>query len=160
MTQRNLKHKKKISPKGTSVYNSFKKIKPIFIFQFNRHYFHIPKKLKAMKEEISLFIDKPCNEQWSKMENVEGGKFCDHCNKTVIDFTSFTNDDLRLFFKFNSEKICGRIKTESLKGSHQIFGRGLEERYTFGEMRRIPDSYYKKQSSLNPDPLDFTDEDF
>lgn len=67
-----------------------------------------------MENEISLFIDKPCYKQWSEMQDVEGGKFCSHCNKTVFDFTYFTNKDLIEYFSNGDKRVCGKFNTEQL----------------------------------------------
>lgn len=54
-------------------------------------------------------VIKPCSQDWSKMNPVDGGRFCDHCHKKVHDLTEgqkfFTSD----------ENICGRIAVMPVK---------------------------------------------
>lgn len=42
-------------------------------------------------QQTSLYIPKPCHEDWNKMTPTQQGKFCGSCNKQVIDF-SLMND--------------------------------------------------------------------
>jgi hypothetical protein len=64
-----------------------------------------------MKYKIS--IPEPCHEDWNKMTPNEKGRFCDSCEKTIIDFTNYSKFELAK--RINSgESICGRFKTEQL----------------------------------------------
>lgn len=63
----------------------------------------------ATKQPIQISIPTPCHEDWNKMTPAEQGRFCDSCQKCVIDFTQFTDRELHDFFsKHSGEKICGR----------------------------------------------------
>jgi hypothetical protein len=55
-----------------------------------------------------ISIPKPCHEQWSQMVPANSGRYCDHCCKTVTDFTVMSNDEI---IKHLSAKdnICGRF---------------------------------------------------
>jgi len=59
--------------------------------------------------KLTLFIDKPCNNDWDKMTVNEQGRHCSSCNKTVIDFSNYTDKQLVDFFKNMPEGICGHI---------------------------------------------------
>lgn len=64
-----------------------------------------------MKYKIS--IPEPCHEDWAKMTPNEKGRFCDSCEKTIIDFTNYSKFELAK--RINSgESICGRFKNEQL----------------------------------------------
>ncbi len=51
------------------------------------------------------------------MKPTEKGAHCFSCQKTVIDFSKQSLNEIKLFFESinSSEKICGRFKTEQLK---------------------------------------------
>jgi len=51
---------------------------------------------------------------WDKMQPVSCGHFCDHCQKTVIDFTSFSEQELAVYFRKNKEVVCGHFRKEQL----------------------------------------------
>lgn len=63
------------------------------------------------KQSISLSIPTPCNESWDKMTANEKGRHCASCNKTVIDFSLYTDKELVQFFKKTKGEICGRINS-------------------------------------------------
>ena len=37
--------------------------------------------------ENNIRIENPCHENWNLMSRNQKGRFCDSCNKTVIDFS-------------------------------------------------------------------------
>lgn len=61
------------------------------------------------KYPINLEIKNPCEEDFSIMHTTAKGKFCNSCQKEVIDFTTFTNADLVKWFENNTSKTCGRL---------------------------------------------------
>ncbi|WP_447636981.1 carboxypeptidase-like regulatory domain-containing protein [Flavobacterium microcysteis] len=66
-----------------------------------------------MSGKVNLSIPKPCHENWHGMTVAEKGRFCNSCQKTVYDFTRFS--DRQLLEKINSESnICGRFLTSQL----------------------------------------------
>lgn len=65
---------------------------------------------------IQISIPQPCHEDWNKMTPQEQGRFCDSCQKCVVDFTGFTDEELyQYFMKHNGEKVCGRFQNWQLK---------------------------------------------
>ncbi|HYD22731.1 MAG TPA: carboxypeptidase regulatory-like domain-containing protein [Flavipsychrobacter sp.] len=64
---------------------------------------------------IQLNIDRPCHEDWDKMNPQEQGRFCDSCQKTVIDFTTWSDKDLYNFFVNYQNGVCGRFFGSQLK---------------------------------------------
>jgi len=54
-------------------------------------------------------ITTPCSQDWNKMETVENGRFCKHCNKTVHDLT----DNKDFIPPSTNETFCGRIIDET-----------------------------------------------
>ncbi len=67
-------------------------------------------------DKIKISIPKPCNENWENMSAEEKGRFCSVCSKTVIDFTSSTNEEISNYFLNigSSNKVCGRFKVNQL----------------------------------------------
>lgn len=64
--------------------------------------------------QTRLKILKPCNQDWNKMTILEKDKFCEKCQKNVIDFTEYKKSQL-LDYLSNNEKVCGRIDQSQLK---------------------------------------------
>ncbi|MDQ3110107.1 MAG: hypothetical protein M3R17_09445 [Bacteroidota bacterium] len=60
-------------------------------------------------------IQKPCTEDWGKMNAEQQGRHCQVCCKTVVDFSTKSNPEIVDFLKTNSDKkICGRFRSEQL----------------------------------------------
>lgn len=65
---------------------------------------------------IQISIPQPCHEDWNKMTPQEQGRFCDSCQKCVVDFTGFTDKELHQYFiKHSGEKVCGRFQNWQLQ---------------------------------------------
>lgn len=54
------------------------------------------------------------------MDAAKQGKFCNACQKTVIDFTLMSDNELAAFFKKSDENVCGRFANEQLNTDLQI----------------------------------------
>ena len=63
--------------------------------------------------KYQIQINKPCSEDWYKMTAQEKGKFCDSCQKTVYNFTQFSNTELARKIK-KGDNLCGRFNPEQL----------------------------------------------
>ena len=48
---------------------------------------------------FKIEIPKPCHENWHEMLANERGAFCQNCQKTVIDFSQMTDNQLVTFVK-------------------------------------------------------------
>lgn len=58
--------------------------------------------------KLTINIPEPCNEGWDNMTPADKGRFCNSCQKTVIDFTAMTDNELLDFFiKAQGRPICG-----------------------------------------------------
>lgn len=64
---------------------------------------------------LQLSIPQPCSENWDNMPPNERGRHCSNCNKTVIDFSLFTDKQLIDFFHKTKENICGRFTSFQLQ---------------------------------------------
>jgi protein TonB len=58
---------------------------------------------------VYLSIPTPCSEAWDKMTTAKQGKHCASCNKTVIDFSLYTDKELVDFFHNNYGLVCGKL---------------------------------------------------
>ena len=66
-------------------------------------------------EKYLLHINEPCTENWESMSTAEQGKFCNHCNKTVFDFTTATDAEIVKHIKaMKGEMFCGRFEENQL----------------------------------------------
>jgi len=71
-------------------------------------------------KKIQLSIPEPCHENWNQMLPDEKGRFCNACQKTVLDFTSMSDRQLAQFFKNYSGSVCGRMQQDQLMRDIQI----------------------------------------
>ena len=69
---------------------------------------------------IQLAIPSPCSENWNAMTPDAQGKFCAHCQKSVIDFTGGSDRMLYDFFAQNNSNVCGRLRFDQLNRSINI----------------------------------------
>jgi len=68
-----------------------------------------------MSKKFQLQIPEPCHENWDKMTPVDKGRFCDSCQKAVVDFTGMSDSQLVAFFKKPSTgSVCGRFFNDQL----------------------------------------------
>ena len=65
------------------------------------------------KPHISL--PKPCHENWDAMHPREKGRYCDACDKTVIDFTEKSEKEIGEYFAEHAgTRICGHFRISQL----------------------------------------------
>lgn len=67
-----------------------------------------------MPSKFKIQISNPCHEEWAAMQADSNGKFCGPCQKSVVDFTHFTDAALKQWFNQNQGESCGRFKPEQL----------------------------------------------
>lgn len=71
---------------------------------------------------MNLFtIPNPCHENWSEMEPNAEGRFCGSCQKTVVDFTRFSDQELIAYFEEQrpSQRVCGQFNPHQV-GKNQV----------------------------------------
>jgi hypothetical protein len=66
-----------------------------------------------MKQKIQISIPEPCHKGWQNMTPVEKGRFCASCQKTVLDFTYLSDNEIINLVNKN-ETLCGRINVSQL----------------------------------------------
>ncbi len=60
-------------------------------------------------KHIQISIPHPCSQNWDEMTPEARGRFCSHCQKTVIDFTTWSDTELYNFFSKPKGDVCGRF---------------------------------------------------
>lgn len=65
------------------------------------------------KETYSLNIPRPCHEKWNDMTPNERGRFCNHCSKTIIDFTKMSDKEI-ISVLTHQPNVCGRFRNEQM----------------------------------------------
>ena len=62
-----------------------------------------------------ITVPKPCSQNWDDMQQVNNGRHCLSCKKTVIDFTLMNDEAIQNYFIQNKlQPVCGRFKNEQL----------------------------------------------
>lgn len=76
--------------------------------------------------ENKINIQNPCGENWYSMSPNKKGRFCNSCNKTVVDFTKLKNNEIQKYFieNTNNESICGYYKFNQVESEQST-------RYTY-----------------------------
>lgn len=67
-----------------------------------------------MNGKISLGIADACHEDWNKMDAAEQGRFCQSCQKTVIDFSMMTDKEILNYITERKTQLCGRFTRDQL----------------------------------------------
>ena len=52
-------------------------------------------------------VNNPCSQKWDSMNPHGEGRFCESCNKTVVDFTKMNKDEIFSYLKERKDKTCG-----------------------------------------------------
>ena len=68
-----------------------------------------------MKDETYIQINTPCHENWAKMTPEDKGRFCSLCNKSVIDFSLMTDNEILKHLKKENSDLCGRFSVTQLQ---------------------------------------------
>ncbi len=58
---------------------------------------------------INISVESPCGQNWGAMLPADSGRHCDSCNKTVTDFSNFTDKELIAFLQKAKGEVCGRL---------------------------------------------------
>lgn len=74
----------------------------------------IIKGTNLMSAKFKIQISDPCIEKWASMQQQADGRFCSSCQKSVVDFTQFSDVDLQNWFASNKSTACGRFNPEQL----------------------------------------------
>ena|GEM_PF-553073 len=65
---------------------------------------------------MKVSIANPCSEKWDSFEKRGNTGFCLSCQKDVVDFTKYSDEEIIGYFKKHAfNKTCGRFKSSQLK---------------------------------------------
>ncbi|MGH1339820.1 MAG: hypothetical protein ACRBFS_27115 [Aureispira sp.] len=64
---------------------------------------------------MNLKIQNPCDENWEAMTPTEQGRFCQSCQKEVVDFTSFSLPDIKLYIEQHTGELCGNFEETQME---------------------------------------------
>lgn len=64
---------------------------------------------------LKISVQKPCSENWDSFEKSERGGYCSSCQKTVIDFTKYSDHEIFEYFRNRKGDTCGRFRQGQLK---------------------------------------------
>lgn len=65
-------------------------------------------------KKLQLILTNPCTENWDHMQPSGAERYCDHCEKNIIDLTTKSDVELIDFFKKKKENVCGRLYASQL----------------------------------------------
>lgn len=65
-------------------------------------------------KHVQLILNNPCAEQWENMPKAGEGRYCDRCEKNIVDLTSKSDAELIRFFKKKRTDVCGRLLSSQL----------------------------------------------
>lgn len=70
----------------------------------------------SMKRKVPLTVNipHPCTQSFNEMSPAKGGRFCLHCQKTVIDFSGMTDKEILVTISKHSGNLCGNFQPEQL----------------------------------------------
>lgn len=77
-------------------------------------------------KKMRISIENPCHEDWQKMTPESQGRFCQACEKTVVDFSKMSDVEILYYFSQpRTEKVCGRFRSEQLSPSTESVAQPL-----------------------------------
>ena len=73
-----------------------------------------------MKNQFSLNIKTPCQENFNQFASTPNGGFCGSCKKEVIDFTKMSASAISNYFSNkNTQNTCGKFMSNQLNAFQQ-----------------------------------------
>jgi len=64
---------------------------------------------------MKVTIQQPCDKiNWTKMSNIQKGKFCTICSKNVIDFSAMKDEEIIYYLNNSEESICARLNQNQM----------------------------------------------
>lgn len=68
---------------------------------------------------VHLNIPEPCHENWQQMTPNEQGRHCMSCQKTVVDFTLMSDQEVLNYISHASSSVCGRFNNHQLDKTYE-----------------------------------------
>ncbi|MBC3539650.1 carboxypeptidase-like regulatory domain-containing protein [Rufibacter sediminis] len=63
---------------------------------------------------LTISVPQPCHEDWQAMAPTFQGRFCQNCQKTVVDFTAVSDSEIVDWLTENKDTTCGRFRHEQV----------------------------------------------
>ncbi len=70
--------------------------------------------MKKPTKYLQLQIPEPCAKKWENMTPEIGGRHCDSCSRTIVDFTNFTDAELARYYLKHEGKLCGHFRLDQM----------------------------------------------
>lgn len=71
---------------------------------------------KLVMSHLKISVPQPCPQKWDKMTPAQGGRFCNQCDKVIVDFTKMSDDELLHYFSKNcNTEICGLFSNTQIE---------------------------------------------
>lgn len=70
-----------------------------------------------MENQPIVRLNFTCNRDWEDMTAVADGRFCNDCQKKVVDFTDKTNDEIAAYLSSSTASVCGRFQNSQMAPS-------------------------------------------
>lgn len=67
-----------------------------------------------MENQVIVRLKFTCNRNWEDMVPIKDGRFCNDCQKMVVDFTDKTNDEITAYLMNSATQVCGRFQNSQL----------------------------------------------
>lgn len=72
-----------------------------------------------MPAPLHINIAEPCHENWQQMTPNEQGRHCLSCQKTVVDFTRMSDQEILHYISRASSSVCGRFYNHQLDKTYE-----------------------------------------
>ncbi|MDX2188422.1 MAG: carboxypeptidase-like regulatory domain-containing protein [Bacteroidota bacterium] len=74
-----------------------------------------------MQTKAKIVIQNPCYEKINNIARTDFGFYCDVCQKNVIDFTKYTDEELSSYYKLNKTKgVCGVYAKHQITNAREL----------------------------------------
>jgi hypothetical protein len=89
----------------------------------------------TMLKNVQVRIDDPCSANWDQMLPKEEGRFCSSCQKTVVDFTEMSDQEVLSWFATLPGGVCGRFRERQL--NHELIPQSQRKNGRLGWWRYV-----------------------
>jgi hypothetical protein len=82
-----------------------------------------------MSAPLHIDVKQPCHENWQQMTPNEQGRHCLSCQKTVVDFTLMSDQEILHYISNASSSVCGRFYNHQLDKTYEV--KKIKPAFTF-----------------------------
>ncbi len=81
---------------------------------------------------LRIEIPTPCPASWSGMTPNEEGRHCKACDKTVVDFTAMSDEEIKTYLMRKKEiRVCGKFQSHQINPSYTSWQQKLIRVYNY-----------------------------